>query len=965
MGLFLVLALFLVLQLSSAGMAPVKADNRPAAENPLGWYEQYYDQNAMLLGISAADKNTCWAVGNNTILKTSDGGANWTPQTLPAELMLNSVSAVDANVCWASGVNGNNQGVILRTTNGGSKWETIIAISGYTPSAVSAVDAQTCWVAGYSGVAPAGGYIARTINGGASWELPKTGMAFPMTSISAVDKNICWAVGGRIMGGPDYFTSEGAILKTSDGGANWTSYGPYNSFHAKVSAVNSQVAWVLGLRMQNYPYNAYPECYITVDGGGTWKTKQAPLFGMGGALCAVDADTAWCVGSGASLSGSTMGLICKTTDGGANWALQASTLEKRGLMNVCALDADTAWAAGYSYYYPSQDPNGCIMHTTDGGWPSPPHIETIDPASGAIDDVIAISGTHFGPPPLPQYSPKVLFGNVEAGIVSWSDTLIKCKVPEGLTPGQVDVTVKALGGTSNAVAFTSIYATIIRGRVSTTDNLNLPGIEVNVYDLDHKLLASTLADSNGQYKIVTTLPDTSVKIEFKDPNDVCQTEWYRDKPDFASADLCQVKGGKINELGLELLDYYPPTVSSLTPDSGEVGSVVEVTIHGSRFREGCVVELQRQYNYVPVTEVTFISPTRIDCKVDLSDFPSYLAGSYDVRVRNADNQEGVLPDGFTVTSALPLKITSITPNSAARYSALDAELECQGFRTDPRVRLEGKDTQIEATSVSIWSDTRISCHFELGDSPTGAYDVVLENPDGQQARLPGAFTITPESPLAITSIEPPYGYQGTTPFVRIACTGFSPNVSVRLERKGVSLEAGELEFSYDPPQIACVFDLSEAPIGWYDVVLENPDGKQARLSSAFEVTDKLVMPDHASQCALQVDLKVEGGYPFEPGMDVKFIKGNKVIDAYNERAAEGTRIACSVFLFGAEPGVYNLVVYRPHESPCTPGGTFTVTPVCGTGSGSAVLMAGITLGLFSLAGSGGILRRRRRRRKIS
>lgn len=60
------------------------------------------------------------------------------------------------------------------------------------------------------------------------------------------------------------------------------------------------------------------------------------------------------------------------------------------------------------------------------------------------------------------------------------------------------------------------------------------------------------------------------------------------------------------------------------------------------------------------------------------------------------------------------------------------------------------------------------------------------------------------------------------------------------------------------------------------------------------------------------------------------------------------------------PGVYDVVVTGPFGEARLVDG-FTITPVCGAGSGSALLMLGITMGLLSLAGSGGLSRRRRRK----
>jgi photosystem II stability/assembly factor-like uncharacterized protein len=67
------------------------------------------------LSISCTDANTCTAVGaRDTILRTTDGGANWMHQPYPSA-SLKSVSCVDANTCTAVGPGA----TILRTNTGG------------------------------------------------------------------------------------------------------------------------------------------------------------------------------------------------------------------------------------------------------------------------------------------------------------------------------------------------------------------------------------------------------------------------------------------------------------------------------------------------------------------------------------------------------------------------------------------------------------------------------------------------------------------------------------------------------------------------------------------------------------------------------------------------------------------------------------------------------------------------------
>ncbi len=92
----------------------------------------------------------------------------------------------------------------------------------------------------------------------------------------------------------------------------------------------------------------------------------------------------------------------------------------------------------------------------------------------------------------------------------------------------------------------------------------------------------------------------------------------------------------------------PPTVTSITPNSGARGTTVSVTdLAGSGFYDGLTVKLKKAGQPdITATGVTVVSPTRITCSLPI---PAGAAtGAWDVVVRNADGQEATLGEGFAV-----------------------------------------------------------------------------------------------------------------------------------------------------------------------------------------------------------------------------------------------------------------------------------------------------------------------------
>jgi photosystem II stability/assembly factor-like uncharacterized protein len=115
----------------------------------LTWHEQANPQY-FVHDVSFSDPLHGWAVGEfGTALRTTDGGATWSPITAPivaSQDALLSVHAVDADTAWVT--TGENK--VLRTLDGGDSWsvESLPFLPGYpaTATAIAFLDADYGWL---------------------------------------------------------------------------------------------------------------------------------------------------------------------------------------------------------------------------------------------------------------------------------------------------------------------------------------------------------------------------------------------------------------------------------------------------------------------------------------------------------------------------------------------------------------------------------------------------------------------------------------------------------------------------------------------------------------------------------------------------------------------------------------------------------------------------------------------------
>ncbi len=96
-----------------------------------------------------------------------------------------------------------------------------------------------------------------------------------------------------------------------------------------------------------------------------------------------------------------------------------------------------------------------------------------------------------------------------------------------------------------------------------------------------------------------------------------------------------------------------PTVSSLNVTTGTAQGGTSVTVTGTGFKSGAIVE----FGDIDAS-TTFVNSTTLTCTT-----PSYPAQTVDVSVRNADTRTGTLTDAFTYTDPATLLVLTMTKNT--------------------------------------------------------------------------------------------------------------------------------------------------------------------------------------------------------------------------------------------------------------------------------------------------------------
>lgn len=363
--LFAVVALFPLL------VAPANSHEQVGLGD---WYWQKpVPQGNTLYDVQFTSAANGWAVGaHGTILKTTDGGANWSVNYSRTNNYIGGAYFLDDANGWAVG----SRGMIMHTTDAGAHWEIKYVSNGADVwlHAVRFASQTVGWAVG-GDYYNKRGVIYRTTDGGGSWtNVTPTGTQGEMNDVFCTSASEAWVVG-----------TKGVILHTTNTGQDWTGYQmPVNdstptlysvqftsetegwvsgSNGALLHTVNRGVSWDIGTALAgSYLYDlqfvspdeawAVGEDGIvvhTINGADTWtQVNPGPLSVGCRAVFFRTATDGWIVGQG--------GTILHTTDGGTTWSPYKPTTDEQ-LNGIAVIDSNTAVAVGVTQ----------MARTTNGG----------------------------------------------------------------------------------------------------------------------------------------------------------------------------------------------------------------------------------------------------------------------------------------------------------------------------------------------------------------------------------------------------------------------------------------------------------------------------------------------------------------------------------------------------------------------------------------------------------------------
>lgn len=268
------------------------------------------------------------------------------------------------------------------------------------------------------------------------------------------------------------------------------------------------------------------------------------------------------------------------------------------------------------------------------------------------------------------------------------------------------------------------------------------------------------------------------------------------------------------------LDYVagqendPPTVSSISPNSGPTTGGTSVTITGTDFIATPSVTI----GGTAATGESFTSSTTITATT-----PAHVAGAVTVGVMNPDAQSDTLSNSYTYVNVDPPAVSSISPTTGSTLGGTSVTITGTDFINGASIAIGG----VSVTGVSFVDSTSLT--GTTGARSAGLVDVVVTNPDpaSQTSTLSDGFTyIAPPAP-SISSINPSRSFSTGGRGFTLTGANFASGATITLG--GVS--ATSVSFVNSTTLTGTTGARSA---GLVDIVVTNADAQNDTESNGFE-----------------------------------------------------------------------------------------------------------------------------------
>jgi len=362
-----------------------------------------------------------------------------------------------------------------------------------------------------------------------------------------------------------------------------------------------------------------------------------------------------------------------------------------------------------------------------------PTVSSVSPNSGSMagGTAVTITGMNFAA------GATVTFGSTAAANVSVvNGTTITATTPAGIA-GAVTVTVTlSLQSGTLVSGFSYVVGPTVSG-VAPNNGPAAGGTAVTITGTNFAAGATVTFGATAATNVVVV---NSTSITATTPTGSA-----------GAAAVTVTVNGQSGGLTNGFTYIVPPTVSSVSPNSGSTLGGTAVTITGTNFGAAATVA----FGVAAATSVVVVSGTQI-----IATTPADSAGAVTVTVTNLGSQSGSLTNGYTYVAAPA--VSSLAPNNGPVAGGTAVTITGTNFAAGATVQFGG----LAASNVVVVNSTTLTAAAPAGGAGAVTVTVTLNGVSGSLANgftYTGTVAIsfaqvasaTPQSPTATIAVSYP------------------------------------------------------------------------------------------------------------------------------------------------------------------------------------------------------------------
>jgi hypothetical protein len=416
--------------------------------------------------------------------------------------------------------------------------------------------------------------------------------------------------------------------------------------------------------------------------------------------------------------------------------------------------------------------SGAQPFTVNSAPPTPSTLTSVSPNSGVQGQSLSVTltGTNFV-----AGATITLSG---AGITVSSTTVVSATqitatftIAANAATGAQNVTVTSLGSVTSAVTFAVNPVGPPPTLTSISPNNGVQGQSVPVTLTGTNFVAgATIALSGAGITVSSTAVVSATQIT--------ATFTIAANAATGAQNVTVTTSGGTSGAQPFTVNLAPPTLTSISPNSGVQGQNVPVTLTGTNFVAGATIALSGAG--ITVSSTTVVSATQIMATFAIA--ANAATGAQNVTATTSGGTSGAQP--FTVNVAPPT-LTSISPNNGAQRQSVPVTLTGTNFVAGANIALSG--TGITVSNRTVVSATQITATFAIAaNAATGAQNVTVTTPGGTSGAQP--FTVN-LAPPTLNSISPNNGVQGQSVPVTLTGTNFVAGATIALSGAGITVSS--------------------------------------------------------------------------------------------------------------------------------------------------------------------------------